>query len=322
MGIYELPWAKTIIALTISISILCALSSRVDPGKVFSLIMEGDIKLVILAVFISLSVNIFLGAVKWRSILRGLGCAISFREALRVRSGCIPFKVIFPLKSSELLKAFYLKNTKSMPASRAAGSIILDKTLNVLATLAIFLIGLLASDISLPRSFPISALLLIGIFIFSERAQDAVIKCAGRMHPKLRDLSWQLLSAFRELGAGKKIYLIFLSLMYQMSEAVNVYLLFRAMSIAVPFSAVLVFVPLIMMADNIPITMLGLGTREAFMILLFGHYGPSGAILGAGILVSSIEHILPVLFGLFFIRYFIGGFAGSEKAFAGKEARA
>ncbi|MCX5666921.1 MAG: lysylphosphatidylglycerol synthase transmembrane domain-containing protein, partial [Candidatus Omnitrophica bacterium] len=244
---------KTAIALAVSASILWILFLRIDARKVASLIIESDLALVLLAVFISLSVNIFLGAVKWQSILRGLGYTLPFREVFNIRSGCLPLKVIFPLKSSELLKAFYLKKTGGIPASRAASSIILDKTLNILATLAIFLIGLLVADIELPRLLPVSALLLITLFLFWAPAQELVIKLAGSMHPKLRELSGQLLSAFREIKAGKKLYLIALSLVYQMSEAVNVYVLFKAMSIPVPFASILVFVPLVMTADNIPI---------------------------------------------------------------------
>jgi len=312
MRIQKLPWIKTIIAFAVSASILWILFNRIDAGEVASLIAGCDLRLIVLAVLISLSVNILLGAVKWRSILGGLGHALSFREVFSIRSGCLPLKVIFPLKSSELLKAFYLKKTEGIPASRVASSIILDKTLNILALLAIFLAGLSASDIEIPRLFPVSALLFITLFLFWTRAQGVVIKLAGSMHPKLRELSGQLLSAFSEIKAGKKLYLIAVSLVYQMSEAVNVYILFKAMSISVPFAAILVFVPLIMMLDSIPITTMGLGAREALMILLFKQYGPESALLGSGVLVSFVEHIIPVLFGLFFVRHFISGFTGHE----------
>jgi uncharacterized membrane protein YbhN (UPF0104 family) len=192
-------------------------------------------------------------------------------------------------------------------------SIILDKTLNVMATLAIFLFGILAADIALPRLFPISALLLITLILFWPRAQEMVIKLSCRLHPKLRELSASLLSAFSEIGAKKKIYLIAISLAYQMSAIVDVYLIFKAMSTPVPLTAILVFVPLIVMADNVPITTLGLGTREALIIFLFRQYGPASALLGTGVLLSFIEHIIPVLFGLFFMRYFISGFTGNER---------
>lgn len=314
-----MPWMKTAIAFAVSASILWILFKRIDAGKVVYLIANSNFTLIILAIFISLSVNIFLGAVKWRSILSGLKYNLSFREVFYIRSGCLPLKVIFPLKSSELLKAFYLKRRDRIPAARAVSSIVLDKTLNILTLMIIFLIGLFATKIALPRVFALSALLLITLFLFSTSAQGIVTKIAGSMHPKMRELSAALLSAFSEIKIKKKLYLIVLSFVYQMSEIVNVYILFRAMSIPVPFVETLVFVPLIIIVNNIPITTLGLGTREGLVILLFRQYGPASALLGAGILVSFIEHVIPVLFGLFFVRYFIGGFTESEKRIPCKE---
>jgi hypothetical protein len=49
----------------------------------------------------------------------------------------------------------------------------------------------------------------------------------------------------------------------------------RALSLAVPLSAVAVFVPLVSLAGMVPVSVNGLGVREALYILLFGQIGVS-----------------------------------------------
>jgi uncharacterized membrane protein YbhN (UPF0104 family) len=60
-----------------------------------------------------------------------------------------------------------------------------------------------------------------------------------------------------------------------------------------------------MVVNNLPITAMGLGTREALVIFFFSQYGSTESLLSTGVLVSLIEHVLPVTIGLFFIRPFI-----------------
>jgi uncharacterized membrane protein YbhN (UPF0104 family) len=68
-----------------------------------------------------------------------------------------------------------------------------------------------------------------------------------------------------------------------------------------------------MVVNNFPVTILGLGTREALIVFIFAKYGGASALLGAGLLISLIEHILPVIFGLFFVKSFLTYFTLRNK---------
>ena len=130
------------------------------------------------------------------------------------------------------------------------------------------------------------------------------IATVKRIHPVMDKFAGNIASAFQEIGNREKGVLIGYSVLYQSSEFLNTYLLLKAVGVGVSLPALLIAVPIIMIISNLPITVLGLGTREAAFIFLFSSYGTPAALLSGSILVSLIEYLLPVLFGLFFISAF------------------
>jgi hypothetical protein len=302
MKISDTARLRNFIAILISLSILFFLFYKIDARKVLSVLSGSNLWLVLLAVVISLSVNIFLGALKWKRILCALGHLLPFKEALAIRSGFLPFKLVFPLKSSEIIKAFYLEKQKKIAFGRAASSLLVDRALNLFVTLSIFLVGLILTDIKISIFFPIMALLVLLGFLFLRNLRGIFLKIAKVMHPKFYQFSRQLFSGFEEINVKEKTILTAYSAIYQFSEFVNTYILFKAIGVDVPFSLLLVFVPLVMVVSNLPLTVMGLGSREALLVFLFAKYSQASSLLSGGLLVSFVEHVLPVVFGLFFIK--------------------
>jgi hypothetical protein len=69
-----------------------------------------------------------------------------------------------------------------------------------------------------------------------------------------------------------------LSLAFQLLVIAVVFLNARALNLVVPISAVAVFVPLISLAGMVPVSVNGLGVREALYILLFGQIGVTAEV--------------------------------------------
>ncbi len=305
VNILKLNWVRFVLAIIISAVILIFLFYKINIKSTATIIWGSDLRLILLAVLLSLSINVFIGALKWKIILRRMNCKLSFKETLSIRAACVPFKVISPLKSSELLKAFYLNKKKNMPFGRAVSSLLVEKALNILVTLGIFLIGLGFVDPKIPWIVPVCFTLTVLIILFSRKAREGFIDLVGRIHPKLHDFVAELLHGFEVIGPKDMASLLFYSLLFQSSEFINTYILFKAVGVSVPFSLIMVYIPMIMVINNLPITVLGLGPREALLVLLFAQYGTSSSLLSGGMLVSFVEYILPLLVGLFFMRLFL-----------------
>jgi len=92
---------------------------------------------------------------------------------------------------------------------------------------------------------------------------------------------------------------------YEFIKLFNCYLIMRAFNIDVSLIVVITLGAMVMLASELPISFLGLGTREAAVILLFAKYAPPETLLAAGLLFSFIEYILPNLVCLPFTKGFL-----------------
>ncbi len=299
---------RFIIPGTVSVLILYLLFLKTDARNVLSTLQGCDPKLLLCAVFVSFSINILLGAEKWRRILSALGCPLPYKEVLSIRTGCIPFKVVFPMKSSHLLQALYLDRQNKLPFLRSVSFLVLDKMLNLLVVICAALIGLLFLDLKIPRLIPLLIFVVIALLLFSAGFRGVFIAASGKIHPRLRDFAVQLFSSFQDIGIKEKIVLILYSVVYQSSEFINTFILLKAVGVTVPFGLLMVIVPVVMAINNLPVSVLGLGTREVSIVFFFSKYGTTAALLSGSILVSLVEHILPVFIGLFFIHSFYAYF--------------
>ena len=66
-----------------------------------------------------------------------------------------------------------------------------------------------------------------------------------------------------------------------------VFLNARALASRFPFTAVAVFVPLVSLAGMVPVSVNGLGVREALYILLFGRHRRAGG--GRGVARAAVS---------------------------------
>lgn len=295
---------RFLIPFGLSTVLLSLLIYQVDGTAILASLKKSRLHLLVLAVIISLLINIFAGALKWRRILSALGCRLPFYEVLSIRTGCIPFKIVFPMKSSELLKAVYLSRRGHLSFTRSVSSLALDKILNLFVVICVALIGLMLTDTPLPRLIPVLLFLLMAPLLFSKQLPGFLVRLVKRIHPGLAGVTDNLASAFQTISFSEKLILLAWSVLYQASEFLNTFILLKAAGVAIPPATLMMTVPLIMIITNLPITILGLGTREAAIIFFFAAHGPPAALLSGSILISLVEHVLPVLAGLLFMRSF------------------
>lgn len=86
---------------------------------------------------------------------------------------------------------------------------------------------------------------------------------------------------------------------------------FKSLSIDLPVDALLLWGSMTIIAAYLPMTYWGLGIRESAVIVLFAGYAAPGHLLAAGLLMTFVDGLLPVLLGLFFIRPFLNNWLGS-----------
>lgn len=251
----------------------------------------------------SVAWHVFLGADKWWRILRGLGAAAGYWEVLRVRLGSDPIRFAMPLKSGELVNALYFGRRDELGFPRAAGSIAFDKALNFFGTVVWLYVGLAAAG-SIGSSMQLALHSLVGLGVLAVAWVGAVRHVARavalRLHPKLGRLAGGVLSAFEEFSPLKKLAFLTYGVVFQLRPLMVVALLFQAFphQRTPTLVELLTFGSIVVLMSNVPLTIAGIGPREATLSLLFAGFADPGVLLGIGLMMSFSIHVIPAILGV------------------------
>ena len=101
------------------------------------------------------------------------------------------------------------------------------------------------------------------------------------------------------------LFLLLYSLFLKGLELLDYFLIFKALGLDIPFKPFLIFAPLSMLLSELPITFLGLGSREAALVFFFSSFAPPHLLLAAGLLISFSEYLLPNLLSLLLLKPFL-----------------
>jgi len=302
---------KILKSACISITTIIAfviLFTKINIQDVLTVLLTVDAKFLILAIIVSIFANVFLASDKWRRILKEIGCHIPFRESLLIMTGSGPIRFILPFKSGEAAKAIYLKRKKNLGYEFGLSSLLFDKFSNLFGTLVLLYIGLFFYETDFSRKAVLSSCSLVGVLSLGTNPRILPTLAAAKLKTitiKGYDFFKKIFLVLKAISLRKKVELLLYSVIIQFSAIVTAYIACRALDLTIPFSAMLVFIPVIILLSNVPVTVSGLGVREASVVFLFFRYGSQERLLSVGILISFIEHILPAMLGLFFLRTFL-----------------
>jgi hypothetical protein len=181
------------------------------------------------------------------------------------------------------VKAVLLARETGAPA-RATMSVFMERNTGLCALL---LIALIAAYLAPPVTLygvslvTLTWLLAAGyvvanVVLFSPlayRIADQLIARSPLKRMRARARSLYEAAAPYTRALGLLLSSMFLSIAFQFVVIGVVFLSARALSLSIPFTAAAVFVPLVSLAGMVPVSVNGLGVREALYILLFGRIG-------------------------------------------------
>ncbi|MFH1824025.1 MAG: lysylphosphatidylglycerol synthase transmembrane domain-containing protein [Candidatus Firestonebacteria bacterium] len=300
-----LRFIRFIIPPIISVIILIVIFSKINFYEVLGVIKKINLNYLSLAFLISLIGTFFIPADKWRRILAALGYNLSYKKALFIKIGTAPTDVILPFKMGEMLKAMYLKKYYNFTIGKVLSSIIFDKTLNLWAVLILFFTY--ASFIHVPTSLKIFSFIFVflSILLLKKRIWSFLHLITEKIHLPLHNFIKHLTSAFEEINIKYNFFLLCYSVLDMLSEIIIFYILFKALGLNIPFNFVVPYAALVVLISSIPIVAMGIGLREASVLLLFSQFATTEVLLSIGILVSLISHFLLRLIGLFILPNFL-----------------
>ena len=262
------PNKIVIILAKISISggLLYAVISKTGIDKVLSTLKDINVLSFVIAVLIYM-LSIYISSIRWRLLLHE---RFELNRLVSLYFIGSLFNHLLPgLIGGDAVKAYYLYRDTGRGSS-AVASVFMDRYIGFTA---LMLVGLIAFPFGfgyfkgsvIAWLLPLIVLIFIaGSFLFFG------LKIGSRFKPLAG--FYDYFTAYRE----KKAILIetlLLSVLIQAIIILAVYVLGRRLGVNVPLVPLFVFIPVFWTIATIPVSISGLGVREASFVLLFGFLG-------------------------------------------------
>ncbi len=281
--------------------LLWFLSTKIDMEKTAEVLKGADVKYIIFAGLIFMSIHVLL-LVRWFLFIRALGLKSKASDVIKFFFIGLFGNLFLPSAiGGDIIKIVGLcKESSQKP--RVVASVLLDR-LSGFAAIALvasvsFILGYrLIGDPSLilPVVIVSGGLFTLGFVLFNETVYSFFCKIFNFL-PKVKSSLMQMhydISLMKDRKAdGFKA--IAVSCLCQLLLSIVFYFCAKALGQNISFIAFLIFVPLICVASSFP-SIGGLGVREAGAAYLFAKVGVSS---GIAVSISLINFLFMIVVGL------------------------
>ena len=214
---------------------------------------------------------------RWKIILNALGVRASFRQTIAAFFSGLFFNLFFPsFIAGDILRGFMIGKRHGQ-LGKSASSVLMDRVSGMIAISVLALAtSLFSRELRTKTTVMMPVFLLAGLVaiacttIFSRRFFMLFVKLFNKK-PAIKN---HLISFHDKLYLFKKRPLIFfysfvLSLAIQVLISLSYYSCFMAFKVQVGITDCLILVPIIMAIASLPLTVAGIGTREAATVYFF-----------------------------------------------------
>ncbi len=283
----------------LGVALVAVLLVRADLTGVSQTLRDAHIGGLIVA-FVLLLPMILLKSIRWQFILSAQGVRIGTLSAYLSYWGSVFLGVVTPGRAGEFARVFYVTKEHGVSRALAFSSVLADRLFDIYLLLVIGALALAAITgggvqvvvvvaIILGAAVPLAAVLSDTVFGWFE----APVRWARARVPRL---PWRLYDLLVEVRTGlrsvNRTAMFASSLLTFASYALFLtqsYLVARAIGLDVGFITVGLLIALGSLVAILPISISGLGTRDAVFVAYLGTEGVSGeAALGFSILVFIV----------------------------------
>ena len=303
-------WAIRLLGILLLLFIL----TQIDLSSVGSVIAKVNLWYLALAIVLNLPV-VFLKSWRWQSLLKTQGITYPLGQAFLAYFGGVYLGLATPGRLGDFARISYLTADKELPVGRALSSVVVDRVCDMYLLLLVGGYGLVVFSVLGNRTILAVIILVFLLTICLLLLNGRVGKRLMRMVYKTRLLRKferrldtsvdQFYSGLERLGKKELILPLLLTLAAYAIYFGQCYLL--ALSLALPLSLLFVAVcmAVAVLMTMIPVSVAGIGTRDATLIALFSLQGVSAE--------SALSYSLLVLFTFYICGAAMGAIAWQIK---------
>lgn len=270
-----------------------------------------NISLLIFAFLLNFIV-IFLKSEKWRILVESQGFKYPKLKAFLTWIIGLAYGIVTPSRSGELIKIFYLEKQLKMPKSKGLLSTITDRVMDLFSLIIVAFIGSMGIITSIGYQLPIFILSFLassigGFLFFSwvinnkktfKKILSPINRFSESFYKKIINSYENLLSAYNIYIKNPKqlFYSLLLSIIAWFGVYIQGYIITEAFSLNLSIWQVLSVFPISTLVSILPISIAGLGTREATLTLLLPTLVLAD-IIPMSMILSIVTIWIPTLIG-------------------------
>ena len=303
--------AITVLKAAVGISLLVFLLSQTNLSEILSLVKASKIEFLCLA-FLTYMATIVVISFRWRLLLYAHQIKVGVRNL--VVYYFVGFFVNNFLPTSiggDIVRTIDLAR-KSGRRAESAASVLMERVIGLTAIVFLALMGLLlVGQIDYKPRLVLFVVLFLGILLafFAALFYDIPL---GRLKTWVGEIQFlEFGRRLKKLRGCLKLYrdsknalggVFFVSIVYQLLNAVFVYLVSMTLGLGIKFYYFLLFVPLIGLVGFIPLSINALGLREGGYVFLLARIERSSAeALSLALLVYAITLAVSLIGGVLFV---------------------
>src|SRR3989338_8255125 len=279
--------AKKKLLVLIGIALFAFILLNINISKLLGILANANPAFFAAALGIALVTGIMKGF-KWKQVIRAHDSDFPMRKCIKVFFIGYFISIFTPARIGDFARAFYLhKNTKSL--GEALSTIFMDRLIDVgilfaFAFTAIIVFAALFDIVVIPLHvlFGIIAVFVIAVMLFLRKnfvgriVRPFYNMLAPQEHKEKLKLSFHdFYDSFSEATKKRKKFIAFAVAIALFDWLISIsfaYMLILSLNLQVPVAFVFLLVPIASLLDLLPISISGIGTRDAAFIFLFGFY--------------------------------------------------
>ncbi len=264
----------------IGIGIIYVIFKYVPYQRIYTVFCHASIPHIILAFFIFF-LTYLIGVLRWRFVLSVLDVHLSLREVSYSFFSSLFFNLFSPsLLAGDIFRSVTM-TYRHHKTAKVISSVMIDRFSGAVAILLIGLVAFVLGRGLLPQGEVFKAIgiflwvnLILVVFIFSR----AFYSLIGRVFKKESGARRRIENFYREISILKRqprvlVGSIGYSLVIQLLVCIIFYIIAEAFSVHINMGYFFIFVPIVQYIIAIPVTVAGLGTREAAVVYFLSRVG-------------------------------------------------
>jgi len=303
----------------IGILLFIFILTRIDIPSLLTTFSSVNLSLLLLAVVVN-GLAVVMKSFKWKVIVTSVKSRFTLPESIRAFLIGFSFSVLTPAKLGDLVRACYVRD-ETCSTGRAISTVVTDRLLDIVILVAIAGTGIFL--FSYLYHLRVLSLFLLALIVIGVAGGIAVIANKPILSSILRpffnlfvpaSMKGRVSQYFHEFYEGlftfcrhREAFLlaIILAVLSWIPAFAYGYLLALSLGIPIAFSYFVIVIPVISLLDLLPISISGIGTRDAALIFLFGLQGiPAEPAVAFSLLYLFMSYWLVALVGaLFWIRH-------------------